>query len=404
MGYPESYDFRQLKSEFCATMKSKQDESFIDFVKFTQNNHYYIGETSQPGKIVYISVLIFVCFLILCLPFIKVDISVMAPGIIRPVCEKTEITSLVSGRIDKVHYVEGNFVEKGQLLITLECDQIRDEIEYYKFEKSLILNEITDLKNLLSTKDTTMVSVKYRFEYNNYYNRLSKIQEQLNKARKEKERFDVLYRERLISDKEYDDLMYAQSQLEKEVDWLIGSTMNEWQTELSRLRYQIGQTGSDISRIENELSHCEIFAPVSGRIDQMAGIYEGSIIHAGQKLSTITPDTFLIGEIFITPDDIGLIRTDQEIILVIDAFDYREWGVIHGRITDIPDDFILIDNQPVFRIKCIPDQFYLHLRNGTEGRLKKGMTFHARCIVTRRSLAHLIAGKFDKWLNPAIKK
>jgi multidrug resistance efflux pump len=385
-------------------MKSKKDESFIDFVKFSKINHYYIGEISRPGKLVYISVLIFIFCLIISLPFIKVDISIKAPGIIRPVCEKTEITSLVPGRIDKILYQEGTFVKKGQLLITLECNQIRDEIEYYKYEKLLVSNEISDLINLLANKDTQMVSVKYRFEYNSYNNQLCKVQEQLNKARKEKERLDVLYMDKLISDKEYDDLIYAQSQLEKEVNYLVSSTMNSWQIELSRLRYQTGRTRSEISRIENELSHCEIIAPMSGRIDQLSGIYEGSIIHAGQKLAIITPDTLLIGEIYITPDDIGLIKSEQEIILVIDAFDYREWGVIRGRITDIPDDFILVNNQPVFRIKCMPGQDYLRLKNGFEGRLKKGMTFQARCIVTNRSIAHLIVGKLDSWLNPAIKK
>ena len=385
-------------------MKSKKDDSFIDFVKFSKINHYYIGEISRPGRLIYISVLIFIFCLIISLPFIKVDISIKAPGIIRPVCEKTEITSLVPGRIDKIHCREGSFVEKGQLLITLECNQVRDEIEYYKYEKLLVSNEITDLINLLANKDTPMVSVKYRFEYNSYNKQLSKVQEQLNKARKEKERLNVLYLDKLISDKEYDDLIYAQSQLEKEVDYIVSATMNNWQIELSRLRYQIGHTRSEISRIENELSHCEIMAPVSGRIDQLSGIYEGSIIHAGQQLAVITPDTLLIGEIYITPDDIGLIKSDQEIILVIDAFDYREWGVIHGRIIDIPDDFILLDNQPVFRIKCMPGQDYLSLKNGFEGRLKKGMTFQARCIITTRSIAHLIAGKFDSWLNPAIRK
>jgi HlyD family secretion protein len=49
-------------------------------------------------------------------------------------------------------------------------------------------------------------------------------------------------------------------------------------------------------------------APVSGRIDQLSGIYEESIIQAGQQLAIITPDTLLIGEIYITPDDIGLIK------------------------------------------------------------------------------------------------
>lgn len=296
------------------------------------------------------------------------------------------------GRIEKIHYHEGTLVKKGQILYTLERDQIIDEIQYYEYEKMLLLNEITDLTNLLSGKDTAMVSVKYRLEITSYKNNLSKIQEQLDKARKEKERLDVLFAEKLISEKEYDDLIYNQSQLEKEVEYTVSAAMNKWQVELSRLRYQIGHTRTEISRIENELSHCELLAPVSGRIDPFAGIYEGSTIQSGQSLATITPDTFLIGEIYVSPKDIGLIRHKQEVIMIIDAFDYRQWGVIHGSITDIPDDFTLINNQPWFRIKCVPKQYHLQL--------KKGMTFQARCQVTTQSLSHLIVGKFDHWLHP----
>jgi HlyD family secretion protein len=397
LGHSESHDFLKL-------MRSEKDESFVDFAKLSSVDHYYVWENSQGGRLIYISVLIFIFSLIFSLPFIKVDISVKAPGIIRPVCEKTEITSMVSGRIDKIYYGEGTVVEKGQLLVTLECNQIRDEFEYYKYENSLLLNEITDLKNLLAGNDTTMISVRYRFEYSSYMNQLCKVQEQLDKARKEKERLKMLFMEKLISDKEYDDLNYAQSQLEKEVNYLISASMNRWQVELSRLRYQIGHTNSEISRIENELSQCEIIAPVSGRIDQLSGIYNGSVIHAGQDLATISPDTSLIGEVYITPDDIGLIKSDQEVILIIDAFDYREWGTIHGKIKDIPDDFILIDNQPVFRIKCMPDKDFLYLKNGIKGQLKKGMTFQARCIITTRSIAHLLIGRLDSWINPAISK
>jgi HlyD family secretion protein len=381
-------------------MKSAEDESFGEFAKQRNSYHYYFGEISTSGRLIYISVIIFICGSILSLPFIKVGISVRASGIIRPVSEKTEISSIIPGRIEKIHYQDGTRVRKGQPLITLERKQIIDAIHYYTYEEMLLSREIMDLENLLSSHDTEMVSVKFHLEYKSYRNHLNKVQEQLDKARKERERYDVLFKEQLVSVKEYDDLIYSQSQLEKEVKNLVSTAMNEWQVELSRLRYQIGQTKTEISRIENELSQCEILSPVSGRIDPVAGIYEGSVIQSGQPLATITPDTFLIGEIYISPKDIGLIQADQEVILMIDAFDYREWGFIHADITDIPDDFILIHNQPWFRIKCRPQKYSLMLKNGFEGKLKKGMTFQARCLVTTQSLARLILGKIDYWFNP----
>ena len=385
-------------------MRFPEENSLDEFAKTGKSYHYYFEEISASGRIIYISALIFIFGVFVSLPFIKVGISVKAPGIIRPVCEKTEISSLIPGRIEKLHYQESTHVEKNQVLITLERKQILDKKQYYNYENLLLSKEITDLKNLLADKDTTMVSVKYRMEFTSFKNHLSKVQEQLNKAKKEKERFDALFREKLISEKEFDDLVYAQSQLEKEIEYLVSDAMNEWQIELSRLRYQTGLSRTEISRIESELKQCEILAPISGRIDPLTGIYEGSVIQAGQPLATITPDTLLIGEIYLPPKDIGLIKMDQEIIMVIDAFDYREWGVIHGKVTDIPDDFVLINNQPFYRIKCLPDQEFLRLKNGFEGKLKKGMTFQGRFRITTQSLSHLIIGKLDRWLNPSFNQ
>jgi HlyD family secretion protein len=382
-------------------MRSEKDDPLTGYQELYHLRNYFIWENSEAGKIIYVSVLIFIFCLIISLIFIKVDISVKAPGIIRPVCEKTEITSLRSGRIEEIYCREGDNVGKGQLLLTLESMQILDELEYYRYENSLISSEITDLTNLLAGRETEMASVRYRFEKISYTDQVARVKEQLQKARKEKDRLNQLFRDKLISDKEYDDLSYAQSQVEKEINSIVSSALNRWQTELSRLKYQAGHTKSEISRVENELSQCRIIAPVSGQVDQLAGIYIGSVIQAGQILGVITPDTSIISDVYVTPENIGLLKSGQEVILIIDAFDYRDWGVIHAHITSIPDDFILVNNQPVFRIRCKPEQDFICLKNGVKGQLKKGMTLTARCIVTSSTVAHLIAGRLDRILNPA---
>jgi HlyD family secretion protein len=45
----------------------------------------------------------------------------------------------------------------------------------------------------------------------------------------------------------------------------------------------------------------------------------------------------------------------------------------------------------------------VHTRNGVKGNLKKGMTFQARFILTKRSLFQLLYDKADDWMNPARK-
>ena len=52
------------------------------------------------------------------LPFIYVDISVQGSGVVRPVTEKTEITSYITELIDSVYVREGDQVNKFCLLYT----------------------------------------------------------------------------------------------------------------------------------------------------------------------------------------------------------------------------------------------------------------------------------------------
>ena len=90
--------------------------------------------------------------------------------------------------------------------------------------------------------------------------------------------------------------------------------------------------------------------------------------------------------------------------LHLDAFNAREWGVLPGRIYEISSDYILVENQPVYRIKCRLERGELNLRNGYSAKIKKGMSFQARCLVSRRTLFQLLADKTGNWLNPALNK
>ena len=179
---------------------------------------------------------------------------------------------------------------------------------------------------------------------------------------------------------------------------------NQWQNELAELQFRQKQYEGQINCLLEDLKHCEIRTPVSGIIEYLSPIHPGSNIQQGQQLAVISPDTDIIGELYVTTSDIGLIYLNQPVQLIIDAFDYREWGTISAAITEISDDFIIINNQPVFRIRCKLDRVSLELKNGYTGSLKKGMTFRALCLVNRKSIWQLMTGKMNDWLNPALSK
>jgi HlyD family secretion protein len=125
------------------------------------------------------------------------------------------------------------------------------------------------------------------------------------------------------------------------------------------------------------------------------------MVQSGEDLGTISPDSSLLVECYVRPSDMGLIKTNQAVVMQIDALNYREWGLAQGRVIDISNDFALAKEQPVFKVKVQLQTASLKLKTGYVATLKKGMTLQARFVITRRTLAQLLFDKVEDWLDPS---
>ena len=76
--------------------------------------------------------------------------------------------------------------------------------------------------------------------------------------------------------------------------------------------------------------------------------------------------------------------------------------MIHGKVSQLLNDVVLIDQKPMFRVRCVLDKNSLQLKNGYQGNIQKGLTFTARFQLNRRSLWQLLFDKVDNWLNPKL--
>ncbi len=365
---------------------------------------HYMGSIKLRSKSLYIMILVILFLILFSLPFIKINLYVKASGIIRPGTEKTPVHSPAAGKVAYVNFSESDKLEKGEVLVALDRKRKEYELEQLNSLSRQIISEMNDLGDLLSGKQGQMQSVKYKLEFMAFSQQSSSLKDKLNKATREKNRNESLFREKLISEKEFDDLLFKEAQLTQELNHFNYLKYNQWQNELAELQFRQKQYEGQINCLLDDVKNCEIRTPVSGIIEYLSPIHPGSNIQQGQQLAIISPDTDIIGEMYITPSDIGLIYLNQPVRLIIDAFDYREWGTLSAAITEISDDFIIINNHPVYRIRCKLDQVSMKLKNGYTGSLKKGMTFQALCHVNRKSIWQLMTGKMNDWLNPALSK
>ena len=159
--------------------------------------------------------------------------------------------------------------------------------------------------------------------------------------------------------------------------------------------------------LNDEFGHAgavRVIAPIECTTQEMEGIQPNSYLVQNQLIAIISPNDSLIAEIYVSPKDIGFIREGQNTNIQMDAYNYREWGLVKGMVFDISDDVITLNNSFYFKVRCKTNKNYLQLENNFRGNLKKGMTFTANFLHNRRSLFNLLFDKIDDLVNPQVSE
>ena len=366
----------------------------------------YLPKVSVRSQLIYASVIVALIGTLVALPFVYVDVSVQSNGIVRTVAEKSELKSLVSGTVETVNVKENQTVRQGAVLFTLTTAVSDSKIrlnESLRSEKGRFVRDLELLtKNAFAAANTdSLQSPLYLQQYNEFRLLLMDKSNQLDKARIDKNRFEHLYKEKVIAPVEMEEKLFAYRKAAAEHKALIENHQTRWQSDLQRYKLELAELEAEAKQLTQEKQLYAIKAPTSGTVQQLVGKYPGGFVHAGEVLGVVSPDANLLAECYVSPTDIGLVKKGMDVRFQIDAFNYNEWGFVKGKVTDVSKDFSLANNQPVFKVKCRLEKQHLQLKNGYTARLKKGMTLRARFLVARRSLFQLLYDTADDWLNPA---
>ena len=355
------------------------------------------------SQVIYIAVLLVLPAAGVAAFFIKVPITVQARGMVRPLTEQTEVKSVVSERIEKILVHEGQAVQKGDTLITLNAEKIHIGMAEVKAEIEKLNTFIADLGVLLSNKQPVrLTSTYYRAQDAGYRRRLFELETRLATAEKVYERAKILFESQTIAPAEMEQEEQNYRSMAGEVALFVTEQKTRWEDELNRYRTSLNELESRYRQYGRDLLNYTLVAPVSGTIERFSGIYSGNLILAGATVAVISPAESILIECYVQPKDIAFIRQDDMTHVQIDAFPYTEWGMLNAWIDAVSDDYHVINDIPLFRVRCIPEKDELSLKNGFTGKVKKGMTALVRFPVTERTLYQLLFDKVNDWLNPSL--
>ncbi|CEP98524.1 HlyD family efflux transporter periplasmic adaptor subunit [Paraclostridium sordellii] len=92
-------------------------------------------------------------------------------------------------------------------------------------------------------------------------------------------------------------------------------------------------------QIEDSLSKCVVKAPVNGKINTLVELQQEILLQPGTIVANVIPnsDNYKI-DLMIPTKDIANINNDKKIKYSFEAFSYREYGFLEGKIASISSD------------------------------------------------------------------
>ncbi|MBO9618281.1 MAG: HlyD family efflux transporter periplasmic adaptor subunit [Niabella sp.] len=341
-----------------------------------------------------------------CLPFIHTTIAVTAQGVTRPQNERTEVRPLISGMIDALYFKEGSHITKGDILLRIKDRVTPSKKILNNFEINQREQFIHDLEVLTTSEPgerllLQLSSPLYRAQLSKYLHQKADQETAVKKAGNDLDISAKLASEKVIARKELFDTQAQYDRANAGYKAFTREQQSNWQQQLSQYRLELSQYRDQLNQVNIDASYYEVKAPVSGTLQGINDKYTGSLIQPDKAVCTISPDGSLLGECYVLPKDIGLIKAGQQVHFQIDAFNYNYFGVLTGKVTAIDNDYTFINTVPLFKVRCSFDTTQLHLKNGFSGHLQKGLTFQSRFVIGERTLWQLLWDKIDDWLNPA---
>jgi membrane fusion protein, peptide pheromone/bacteriocin exporter len=359
----------------------------------------YFHRLNTRVKMIYILLVSFIILLFISLFFIRIPVLINSRGLIRPINENTTIKSAQSGQIDQLYYLDGEFINKGDSLLSLNNFTSKNELRFYKESLKSIKDEYSDLTRICLQDHSTFITEKYRSDFQGFCASLAKYHLQINNLNNDLSKLRKLLRDSLISVKEYEDQSLILSKTIADSSIFYNEQYYTWETQKENIRLRLFDIESKITQLKEKIKYSNIKSPITGRIQGLKGLGPESLIQENQELCKIIPDTTLIAQLFVQPHDISWIYEGIEVRLLIDSYNQQYWGALKGYCYKIPGDYSLVNDKTVFIVECqIPDPNLYY--QGNRAKVSAGLSLTAQFIVSENSLWELIKGKMQQIILP----
>ena len=353
------------------------------------------------GPSIYLIIVIALVLASALLPFIYVDISSQSRGIVRSRSEDVSVQTAVGGKISYVNLVKNQIVTKGDTLLRISNAEILTKMAHNDSILKTADSLRADYRRLINKNYNGIRTSKVVELYKSFKTEILISKEKLKMARLKFDRHKQLYESGVISRSQFEKVEFGYREASRTLNMLMQQNRMSWESQVLELKGRLRKLENNSISLKTENDNHFLIAPISGTLDQVTGLEEGSIVSIAQKVAVISPDTELIVENTVRPEEIGLIKVGQAVKYRIDAFHFQNLGIPTGSVMEIDKNISLDKQRPYFRVYCDFEIDELAPKKGYPIRFFKGMTVTTHYYLSRRSLLELIFDKINLWVDPS---
>jgi HlyD family secretion protein len=261
--------------------------------------------------------------------------TITANGKIQPEKE-VKITPDVSGEIVELTVMEGDRVEKGQLLIRIKPDVY------------------------ISQRDRSMAAISSARA------RLAQAEAQFIQAELSFNRTEQLYNEQTISKSEYEQAQASYSVAKAEVD---------------AAKYTVISTEASLKEASENLVKTSIYAPMTGTVSmllvELGERVAGTGMMAGTEMLRVADLSRMEAQVEVNENDIPRVKLGDTAVIEVDAYvDHKFKGVVTEIANSAKTTGVSADQVTNFDVKILvlPESYRELAKPGSEQPLRPGMS------------------------------
>jgi hemolysin D len=378
----------------------------------------------------------------------KVDEVGSARGKLEPKGKTFELDAPVAGEVAEIGVKEGETLKKGQVLVKLESDLTRTELQQAQAKLDGQMNRLSQLelmknqlqggtiltqqqqgKAIAAAQLAKIEETRQKLEHSK--NQQNIASERLARDQKEVKRYrslvddgivaevQVIAQQR-IADATREDLNQASSEMQQAEAQLkaqqeqyqgtlrdneltllgIQRQTKDLDSQIAALKGDINQTKEQIDALKFQLQQREIRSPIDGILFQLPIEKPGSVVQTGQLVAQIAPKNVpLVLRANMPSQESGFLEVGMPVQIKFDAYPYQDYGIVKGQVTWVSPNSKMEQTPQgaiqTFELEVKLDRFHIQTKDKRIA-LTPGQTATAEVIVRQRRVIDFLLDPFKK--------